>query len=185
MQQFSRSGGFTLVELVVGIVLMASALAFLSTLFFANPARSVEPLLQIRAAEYGQALMDEILSKPFDENTPLGGVPACVGAACTARAAFGSDAGEGGRADFDDVDDYHDYCDDGDSTVTFPVIDSLGTAPEGFGNYRMRVCIEYDGDYNGAADTNSNAKLISVELYPPSGAGLANPIVITAYRGNF
>ena len=58
-----NSKGFTLVELVVGIVVMAIALTFMANVFFSNPQRSVEPVLQIRAAEIGQGLMDEILAK--------------------------------------------------------------------------------------------------------------------------
>ncbi len=179
--QRSVQTGFTLVEIVVGIVLTAFGLTLITTVFFSSPGRSVEPVLQIRAAEFGQALMDEILAKPFDENTPLGGVPACVAGGCTAEAGFGSDAGET-RDSFDDVDDYHSYCGAG-----VALEDASGNPPSGgqFSNYLMSVCVTYDGDYNGTTDTNTNAKLITVSISPPTGAGLGNPIVITAYRGNF
>lgn len=168
--------GFTLVELIVGIVVTAIALTFVSSLFFAAPSRSVEPLLQIRAVEFGQALMEEIIGKKFDELTSEGGVPPC--APCSS-APLGSE-GEV-RANFNDVDDYNDYCNSGDeATNAFGV--PLSTVA---GAYTMSVCVIYDGDYDGIEDTNTNAKLITVSITPPRGSGITNPIVLSAYRSNF
>lgn len=172
-----RQTGFTLVELVVGIVVMAVALTVLSTVFFSSAGRSVEPMLQIRAAEFAQALMDEILAKPFDETTPLGGIPACTG--CTASAGFGSD-GES-RGNYDDVDDYHDSC-----GSPIAISNALGNPVDHFANYSMEVCVSYDGDYDGVADNNTNAKLIVVTIYLPQGAGLDNnQLQLSAYKGNY
>lgn len=175
----SVSYGFTLIEIVVGIVVSAIALTFLATLFFSNANRSVEPILQIRAAEFGQALMDEILSKRFDETTPLGGVPACT----TCSAAAGFNDGES-RDEFDDVDDYNVYC-AGFGDLYDAQNTNLSAPGEPFEGYQMRVCVDYDGDFDGAADTDINAKLITVEILLPSGAGLGDPMVFSAYRGNF
>ncbi len=171
----ARQAGFTLVELVVGIVVMAIALTLLTSVFFAGSGRSVEPILQIRAAEFGQALMNEILSKKFDQLTPEGGVPACT--TCTAVGSLGSD-GES-RSQFNDVDDYDDYC---DSAVD--VTDALGNPIPNLDRYLMRVCVDYD-DFDGAGAVNINAKIIRVYITPPTGAGLDTPIVFTAYKGNY
>lgn len=178
--------GFTLVEIIVGIVVSAVALTFLSTLFFSNAGRSAEPILQIRAAEFGQALLEEILAKPFDENTPVGGVPACstlgTGTAtdCTAEASF--DELEA-RSAFDDVDDYDRYC-----GGTFPLSDASGAPLSGVGqpfeNYLMQICVTYDGDFDGVGnDGNVGAKLITVEISLPPGVGA--PLVFSAYKGNY
>jgi len=180
--------GFTLIELVAAIVLMAVALTFMINLFFANPGRSVEPLLQIRAAEFGQALMEEILAKPFDQATPLGGIPACAGAACTASGALGAE-GEI-RANYNDVDDYHSYClDDGSGDPGWPVSNAMGQQPEDFNRFRMRVCIGYDDDYDGnineAGVDVDRAKLIRINIYAPQVGGLGSPIAFSAYRGNY
>ncbi len=173
----SKQAGFTLIELVVGIVVMAIALAFMANVFFSNPGRSVEPMMQIRAAEFGQALMDEILSKKYDETTPVGGVPACT--ICTASASFGSESES--RSTYDDVDDYHDSC---GSPVA--LVNSIGNGVGGFNGYSMEVCVRYDGNYDGTADSNTNAKLVTVNIYLPSGAGLGGaPITFNSYRGNF
>ncbi|WP_145999169.1 prepilin-type N-terminal cleavage/methylation domain-containing protein [Oceanicoccus sp. KOV_DT_Chl] len=174
----NKLSGFTLIELVVGIVLMAVALTLLTSVFFANPGRSVEPLLQIRAAEFGQALMDEILSKKFDELTPDGGVPACT--ACSAIM-----GAEGAARDFyNDVDDYNESC--GNPIVITDALNNQFDQVGQYAGYSMEVCVFYDGDFDGNDNGgNTNAKLITVNIYLPSGAGLDFPISFTAYKGNY
>ncbi|MCP3908392.1 MAG: type II secretion system protein [Oceanicoccus sp.] len=177
-----RAAGFTLVELVVGIVVMAIALTLLTSVFFSSAGRSVEPILQIRAAEFGQALMGEVLSKKFDHLTPEGGVPACT--ACTASGAFGPDGGEN-RLQYNDVDDYHSYCGDpGDLADNVDVVDARNETPPNLAGYKMKVCVNYD-NFDGGGTANINGKLIRVFIYPPAGAGLSDPIVFSAYKGNY
>lgn len=177
VHKISQSG-FSLVELVVGLVLTALALTFVSTIFFSAPERSVEPMLQIRAAELGQALMDEILAKPYDDTTPLGGLPACTG--CTLS--LGPETGET-RLNFDDVDDYDVYCEL--NAPYKPITNALNQTPDNFENFRMSICVDYDGNYDGTADTNTNAKLITVDVYPPAIGGTRQQIRFRAYRSNF
>lgn len=174
-----RNHGFTLIEIVVGIVISAISLTMLYSLIYPQIIHSVEPMLQIRAAELGQAIVEEILAKPYDERSPTGGVPPCD--PCTAAADFGADGGEGTRAEFDDVDDFNAYC------GTPQAIDHvLGAAPSGFDNFRMQSCVVYDGDYDGVADNNQSAKRITVFVYAPTrGGGFSPPIRFSAYRGNF
>ncbi len=176
-----RYSGFTLVELVVGIVVMAIALTLLSSVFFSSAGRSVEPILQIRATEFGLALMDEIVAKKFDHLTPEGGIPACT--ACTGEGSFGSD-GES-RDEYNDVDDYHDYCGATDAIAdAVDVTDARGLTPPNLSRYKMQVCVSYD-DFDSNSVVNINGKLIRVLIYPPVGAGLAEPIVFSAYKGNY
>lgn len=168
----NAQSGFTLIELVVGIVVMAIALTLLTSVFFASPGRSVEPLLQIRAAEFGQALMDEILSKKFDELTPEGGIPACI--ACSGI--MGSE--DETRDKYDDVDDYNDSC-----GSPIDLADALDNTPPNFTGYTMDVCVSYDNfDDNGGS---TNGKLIIVKIYLPAGTGLGEPITFSAYKGNY
>ena len=184
-----KLSGFTLIEVVVGIVVSAIALTFLSALFFSGSGNSVKPLMQIRAAEFAQSLMEEILAKPFDENTPVGGIPACT--VCTAQGDLGFDSGEelspgvGDRSLFDDVDDYDYYCNDGSP---FDIRDAFGNTLNNFTNYRMSICVVYDGDFNGVDDStegvnNVSAKLITVTVFPPSSVG--GGISFSAYKGNY
>ena len=174
-----RQRGFSLVELIAGIVLMTIALTLLINVFFTGAGRSVEPLLQIRAAEFGQALMEEIAAKRYDEQTPVGGQPACTG--CTAPAGLGPDSGELTRDVYDDVDDYNVYCPSRQALVDF-----AGNPLPEFVNFEMQVCVFYDGDYDGVDDAASaDAKLIIVDIYAPQAGGGKQQIQFTRYRSNF
>ena len=177
-----QQAGISLIELVISMVLFAFAASLLSTLFYNQSIRSVEPMFQIRAAELGQALMDEILSKPYAHNTPVGGVPPCGAVqACTP---IGNDGQL--RPEFDDVDDYNDYCNPGSP---FPISNVHGIQPEDFDSFSMSICVAYDGNFNGivneAGAAELQAKLIQINIYPPVGAGMGEPIRFSAYRGNF
>lgn len=190
---YPQKQGFTLIESVAAIVVTAIAVVGLVTVFFSQTMRSIEPLHQIRAAKLGEALMEEILSKPYSETTPLGGVPPCQ--AC---GGIGMDSGESSgstpvRLNFDDVDDYHGYCKDNNNGDPWEVENIQGNSLEGFERFAMSICIDFDGDYNGVPDSDENtAKLIILEIYPPSfrkgsnGEWLwAEPLIFKAYRSNF
>lgn len=155
---------------MVGITLIAIVAALLVNLVYPAWRQSAEPLVQQRAAALAQSLMEEILSKRFDELTPDGGVPPCT----PCSSSLGSD-GET-RASFDDVDDYNDYC-----ASSVAVTDADGSSLSGYDSYRMRICVSYDGNYDGVDDTDQAAKRITVTITPGSLA----PIVFSAYRANF
>lgn len=102
--------GFTLVEMIVGMVGLAIAMLLVTSILAPQAKRSVTPVLQMRAAELGSSLMQEILSKSFDENSDHngGGQWRCGDSgqpSCTSESSYGSDSGES-RTSYDDVDDY-------------------------------------------------------------------------------
>lgn len=102
--------GFTLIEIVLTIVILG-AVAGIMVPFFNAIVRSPDPVIRERAISLGQAMMDEIMAKRWDENTPMGGGPLATtesarGATpATPVANLGVDAGEN-RTTYDDVDDY-------------------------------------------------------------------------------
>ena len=116
--------GFTLIEIVVTIVILG-AVAGILVPFFNAIVRSPDPVIRERAISLGQAMMDEIMAKRWDENTPMGGGPICTGEspnqgarptlidACVTPATLVANLGPDGaapaeaRIDFDDVDDYN------------------------------------------------------------------------------
>ncbi|WP_258807461.1 prepilin-type N-terminal cleavage/methylation domain-containing protein [Pseudidiomarina sp. CB1] len=99
--------GFTLIELIIGVVVLAFALSLVATLIFPQALRSAEPVLQVRAANLAQAFIEEIQGKSFDENSDRsGGSLRCgeTGApACSSTLGPDSET----RERFDDIDDYH------------------------------------------------------------------------------
>jgi MSHA pilin protein MshD len=123
-----RNSGFTLIELVITIVILGFTLLLLLP-FYQAIERSSDPIIRERTVALGQALMDEVLSRRWDENTAVGGGPLCSGeggvgrgtksygtplTACPDASAANRNAGtalgaEGGenRLTYDDVDDYN------------------------------------------------------------------------------
>jgi MSHA pilin protein MshD len=166
--------GATLVELVITIVLMSIVLvAIASTLSF-GAGRSADLLFQVKLVELGQAYLEEILSKRFDENSPPGGVPACA-PVTTPCGAVGTE-GEA-RSQFDDVDDYHLLNDS-------PPVDPDGNIRQNYTGYRVEVAVAYITEAQRVAlalDTVTDAKLIEVTISPPTGSAL----IFSAYTGNF
>ncbi|HRH78684.1 MAG TPA: prepilin-type N-terminal cleavage/methylation domain-containing protein, partial [Cellvibrionaceae bacterium] len=98
---YRHTGGFTLVELLFFLVVVAIGLGGLLKVFNDAVLHSVDPVLRVKAVEKTQALLDEILARKFDENTPSGGYPPCNSAGATACAGISADSG------YDDVGDYN------------------------------------------------------------------------------
>jgi MSHA pilin protein MshD len=170
--------GYTLVEMVVIIVVLAVALTGVTLVINRAVIQSPEGLIQTRAMELAQAYLDEILSKRFDENSGNGGTPRCnstdnSAVACTA-AIPSADAGEAGRSAFDDVDDYHGLDEQP------PVSLASGAALGLYDGFRVQVNVVYAGTELGLA-SNSQAKRITINVSTPLG----NTIPVSAYRVNF
>ena len=173
-----RSRGFTLVEIIVGLVLSTVAISLVATLILPLFERSTGPVFQIRAAELAQSILDDAMSRRYDEASPVGGTPPCTVATCSAT--LGADAGEVNRGDFDDVDDFNAFC--GSSNDVQDVFGNDLSAL--FNGYSFEVCVAYDGNYNGTLNEAGeiDAKVITVTVTPPIQASIVS---ISAYRGNY
>lgn len=107
--------GFTLVELVVGIVVLAISMMIMNTMLISQSKDALEPLYRLRASQLGQSVMQTILSRAYDEKSDHNGglyrcgevwLPSNATQACSP--ALGIDAGEvdGEHENFNDVDDF-------------------------------------------------------------------------------
>ena len=179
--------GFTLIETIVGIVLIAIAFSIMSTWILPATERSASTLHQIRAAELAQSVLNEITAKAFDENSDKsGGNIRCgegVDNDCTAEVDLGEDDDEGSRSLYDDVDDYNDL-----DYINDNIEDSQGNVLTAYLGYSMWISVGNDSDLNGITisdgDGNDNvetAKLITVIVETPTGIQLT----FSAYRMNF
>lgn len=173
--------GFTLIETVIGIVVLAIAFSVLLTLIYPMTEQSADQLHQIKAAELGQSMLNEIQQKAFDENSDkTGGLIRCGEAsalACTPNNSLGAEASET-RATYDDVDDYNDI-NKGDTIQNSLNDNSLDDLYVG---YSVDVTVCNDSDYNGECDASTDiAKLIKVTVTTPTGFD----IVFSTYRANF
>lgn len=174
----SNQRGFTLIEIIIGIVVLGISIVLLTVLLFPQAQRSAEPLLQQRAAALGQAFIDEISGKSFDENSDRqGGLVRCgeVTTTCTAPAALGPE-GET-RETFDDVDDYNLL------EITAPTLedalgDDIAARYVGF-TYAIEVC--YSDNIGVCQSTITAFKRIQVTVTTSFG----QDFVFTSMRGNY
>ena len=157
-------GGVTLIELVITIVIIGVALAGMVGGFSLILGRSSDTLFQSRTTAVGQAYLDEILSRRFDQDTGTGGVPLYDGN-CRVQ----PDGGD--RDNYSVVDDYDDI--DGES----PRLASGAFGAE-YSAYEVSVSVVCAG---GEVGVGEDAKRIDVTVTPPSGPEM----VFTAYRGNY
>ncbi|MGN4932863.1 type IV pilus modification PilV family protein [Aeromonas rivipollensis] len=112
----SLKRGFTLIELIVGIVLLAIALTGILGLLVNQAPQAVDPVQQVRAAQLAQRILNEVLQKSFDEHSDhnggrfrcgeTAGTPPVTYPACTNTASYGPESGETRPYQFNDVDDY-------------------------------------------------------------------------------
>lgn len=179
----SKQKGFTLIELIVGIVVLSITYAVLTSLIYPMASQSAAQVHQIRAAELGQSMINEILGKAFDDNSDMsGGFVRCgeVSAlSCTASSNLGAEPGEQ-RNNFNDVDDYNSI-NFGDEIVNSSGI-SLADIYTGF---NMNVSVindsDYSGEYQSATDNDKTAKLITITVRSPQN----DDYVFSVYKANF
>jgi len=189
-RQVKRQKGFTLIELVAVIIILAISLVGVTAAISGAISRSSDVLLETRAVALAQSYLDEILAKRFDERTAPRGIPPCR-SNCTDEVNFGLDGGESDREDFDDVDDYHGL-DEGLGQAN-PLQDAEGQTRLGYDNFRVRVSVRYlelgvgDTEENLASAVNDltdekDAKLITVTV---NHASVFSEWSFSVYKSNF
>ncbi|MCL1057133.1 prepilin-type N-terminal cleavage/methylation domain-containing protein [Shewanella gelidimarina] len=190
-----KNSGFTLIELVVGMVVISIAFVMMTSMLFPQADRAADNLHRVRSAELAHSILNEIWGKRYDQNTNSnGGVPACgavdkpllglpAGVACTAQNKLGPDCTEAGktgvnctladvkesRNNYNDVDDYNGL------NINSNMLNSSDTYASRYINYALAVKVEY----NDAASLNS--KLVTVNVTTPSG----EVITYNAIRRNY
>jgi MSHA pilin protein MshD len=154
--------GVSLIEMVVFLVVVATASTALFKVYNFSLVHQADPIIQVRATEFAQAKLDEILALKYDESTPTGGIPACsnggispgsTGGAPLTTPAIPCTNGGAGDTNMNDVDDYHGFAD---------------TPATG---YSRTVTVV----------TSGNTKLITVKVNAPKNYTLT----LAAYRANF
>ncbi len=130
------SGGFSLLELVMTIIIL-SFLSLILIPLLQSISKGGDPVIRARGVALGQALMDEIMNKKWDEATPMGGGPLNTTESVRGSVAAGAIGAEGEiRPDYDDVDDY-DTLDEQDNFV------DQDNTPFSLKGYRRRVTVTY------------------------------------------
>jgi len=181
----ARSCGFTLVELIVGVVVLGIALLLISSVLGPMYIRSSEPWQQVRAAELGHSLMNEIMARSFDENSSRGsnllrcgetGAGSCIAAIPVCPVSGMSSATEETSRDlYDDVDDFH--CFRGDGAAVSNILNQ--SLAESYRNFQVEVFVSYAGAEIGLP--NQRAKRVDIRVILPSG----DHIAFSSYKGNW
>ena len=91
----NKQSGFTLIEALLASVVLAVSVAAISEVVVAGQMQTVDALSDQRAISLAQALLEEILAKPYWDPDGV--------------TALGPEDGEVIRALFDNCDDYKDY----------------------------------------------------------------------------
>ena len=183
--KIANSRGFTLIEIIVGIVVLSISLAIISTLIVPAEEKSADQIHQVKAAELGQSFLNDISSRAFDENSDMAGgrlrcgEPKLNGDPNPCSTILGPEDGNGGRLDkgetnrslFNDVDDFHNY------SAHFNA-DNQGLH-SGYDNFDIEIKVTYDGASLGLA--NNLAKRITVNITTPLGTA----IEFATYKANY
>jgi MSHA pilin protein MshD len=178
----SYQKGFTLIETIVGIVVLAISFSVLTTLIYPISQQSADQLHQVKAAELAQSVLNEIQNKAFDNNSDMaGGRVRCGEGADDCSTAMGVEGTET-RATFNDVDDYNDLL-----YAAGEIENSQGVLLELYIGYSMNVNVCNDPSYSGSCTNDisktaiSTAKLITVTITTPTKFSLS----FSTYRANF
>jgi MSHA pilin protein MshD len=117
-----RSGGFTLIELIVAMVIIGVGVAGVMAAFSTSVRGSGDALVSKQMLAAAEAMMEEVLLKP---HTVTGAAPGNAPTACGPAAS---------RNAFDDVRDYNGY-------QTTGVCDAGGAAVPGLNGYGVSVAV--------------------------------------------
>jgi len=164
-----RIKGFTLIELVIGMMVIAIGIVMLTSMLYPQADRAAATLQRVKSAELAHSVMNEIWGKRYDQQTNAnGGVPACnspTGVACSATMVNDGES----RDAFNDVDDYHGLS---ESSI---MLDSSQTYADAYPGFTLSVTVNY-------IDTTTQAeKLITVDVTTPSN----EVITYQAVRSNY
>ncbi|MCU8093190.1 prepilin-type N-terminal cleavage/methylation domain-containing protein [Shewanella sp. SM20] len=164
----ARQLGFTLIELVIGMLVIGIAIVMLTSMLFPQADRAASTLHRVRSAELAHSVMNEIWGKRYDQNTNAnGGTPACgspLGSNCSTL--LGPEFGES-RNNFNDVDDYNGL------NETATMLNSTQTYANAYPNYHLSVTVAY-----GAV---SNTKLVTINVTTPDNEVITYNMVRSNY----
>lgn len=154
--------GFTLLEVLVTIVVIAISATALLGVYTSAVGRSADPVIQQQALAIAEAYLEEIQLKNFCEDPPL-----CASETGTAE------AGET-RSVYDDVQDYN------DASVDGAVADQNGAAIAQLAAYTVSVAVSF-ADLDTITQASNNALRIDISVNHPA----IDPISLSGFRSNY
>ena len=164
--------GFTLIELIIFIVVVAAGMAGILSVMNTVVKSSADPMIRKQTVAIAESLLEEILLKEFcDPDTATLSTtapPICPASRIAADQ-------ETTRNLYDDVDDYDGY------NTTLGIVDMTGTAVSGLTNYNITsVTVAVTTALESAELNAIGAKRVTVTVTGPQG-----PISLTGYRSRY
>ena len=154
----ARSGGFTLIEMIVAVTIVSIVMAAMMSVFSMTVKSSADPVQPKQAMLVAESMLEEILLKPY--GNPDGGYVAACSATCD-------------RARFDDVKDYNNYASSG-----VYALDDLSTPVAGLQAYVVKVLVA-DSTTTANANTSTGQRItVTVTVG-------GNDYTLTGYRFNY
>ena len=189
--------GFTLIELIIFIVVVAAGLAGILSVMNTVVKSSADPMIRKQTVAIAESRWEEILLKEYsdpnalevgtvaipirppvhycDPDLSLAPVALNPTLRCTRtpQTRNGTDK-EASRADFDDVEDYNGY-------ATTGIVDMTGATVAGLTNYSITSVTVATTTAAQSVELNAiAAKRVTVTVTGPQG-----PISLTGYRANY
>ncbi len=175
---YNKPSGFTLIEVIVGIVALSISLSMVVSFIAPTEQHSADQIHQVKAAELAQSLMNEIMGKAYDDNSDMaGGRMRCDDPSyvpCTTSRGY--EIGET-RKVFDDVDDYNGYQELKNSTE-----DNLA---EGYDRFLIVVAVKDDTADVLKLGLSPNGKPLAKKITITVTTPLGTAIEFASYRANF
>jgi MSHA pilin protein MshD len=186
----ATSGGLSLVELILAIVIVGASLAGILVVYDRAVRGSADPLVRKQAIAIAESLLNEVLAQPFSYCDPQDAAndpatPPASTAACTGGAAASEDNGGGPLAPrpasesrfsatdpFDNVADYAGYA----MNSGIYSLDNGATPIAGLGAYSASVTITRAG---AALGLGSDADALRIDVLV---SGRGETITLTGYR---
>lgn len=171
----SKQRGFTLIESIIVIVIMALAMITLSQFLVPQIVRSANPHYQARAAALGQSVMSTILARGFDHNSDFKGgdircgETALSGAACSTALTHE----ESFVSAYNDVDDYQGCWEPKGTNGCKDLNTLVGDSATTYKNFRLDIEVTYQ--------QVDKIKHIALTISAPN----QTPIKLHTYKGNY
>lgn len=192
--KYCSQHGFSLFELVLGIallgILMVGAVAMLINL----APRTVDPAMEVRAAQLAQRLLNDISLQKFDHANNNFACGTADGNACTEPAKYGPDIdgaiNETSLATFNDVDDYDTAAICSISSINAPcegsdwiaacwfTDESCSSTNNVYSQFSVKITVSPAEFETGTSDA---AKSVEVAIRQPNG----NQWDFAVLRGNY
>lgn len=178
-----RRDGFTLIELVIAIAVLAIGASAFLVLFNFSTRHSIDPLVREQAQAIAQSYLEEVLLNPFCDPDVTTDCPAactvspCGNPSCTSLEMSG---GVPDRPNFDDVCDYDSIND------TSGPVDREGNplSPSLLGAYNVRVNVVDTGiTWNGLSSDSGQVVRVDVIVTNDNLSDLN--VTVSGYKTNY